>query len=538
MVLPMKKISLVVMEKEREESLKKLRSLGVVHLERKGVSSEQLTKLLDRKAKTEKALGILRLYAKDKKAAAFLKTLSGGNTGSCYSGDPEKLIREVLEYTDKKKYLSDRLANLGKERNRMAEWGEFDPKDISFLAEKGSLHLFLYKFLRKDFDNLPGDARYIVLGGDKHSIRLAVFDKELPGKNPFVPGEHSIKEIDSFFSDIHGELEDIERQLSVLSLSCGFAEKEYKNLLARIEFETARAGMDVLGDVPFESNIAWISGFIPEEDLGLLKKAAAKNDWALVSEDPEPEDMVPTKLRNNRFVNLINPLTDFLELVPAYHEPDISFWFLIFFTVFFGMIFGDAAYGAIFIIIAVIGIIRTAKKGVPQVLKLLLLLGTSNFIWGVLTCSWFGLNVEQLPVILEKISLPLISSVTAAKSAYDDGIVRQNLIIFCFTLALLQLSIGHIIVISRCRTLKLLADVGSICMLLGMYGVVLSLIASNEYRQIPLFRPCVYFLGGGFVLNFIFVNYDGSIGRSVIESFKNFISMFLGIANVFGDLMS
>ena len=528
----MKKVSLVVMEKEREESLRKLRRLGVVHLEKKTVSSEYLSQLLEHKAQTEKALGILKLYAADKKNKALHKTMAVRGKNA------ESLINQVLEYTDEKKKLGDRLLYLGKERSRLEEWGDFNPKDISYVADNARLKILLYKFIRKDMDNLPVEARYMVLGEDKYNVRLAVFDNELPGKTSFFPGDQSLKEIDSSISAVHVQLEDIEKQLALLSASCTPVEEELQNLLASIEFETAKAGMGVLGNLPPESNVAWLSGFIPQEDLGVLKSAAAQNSWALLSSEPEGDDPVPTKLKNNRLVNFLNPLTDFLELVPGYNEPDISGWFLFFFTIFFGMIFGDAAYGAIFMIIAIVGIIKTGKRGVPQTLKLLFLLGTSNFIWGVLTCTWLGLDTNLLPAILRNVSLPLISNVTSSMSDYGNGIVRQNLIIFCFSLALFQLSIGHIIGISRCRTLKILADVGSLCMLWGMYGIVLSLIASNEFRQIPLFMPCVYVLGAGFVINFTFANYDGSIGRSVLEGFKNFISMFLGIANVFGDLMS
>jgi len=181
---------------------------------------------------------------------------------------------------------------------------------------------------------------------------------------------------------------------------------------------------------------------------------------------------------------------------------------------------------------------RNLKKGVHPGLKLLLLLGCSNFVWGVLTCSWLGLEPGQIPVMLQQISLPQISNVTAAKSAYGEGIVRQNLMIFCFTLALLHLSIGHIIAIRQNRTLKILADIGAVAMLIGMYGFILSLIASNEYRKIPLFMPCLYLLAVGFILNTAFVNYEGSIGKSVLASLKNFISVILGVSNVFSDIMS
>jgi V/A-type H+-transporting ATPase subunit I len=203
------------------------------------------------------------------------------------------------------------------------------------------------------------------------------------------------------------------------------------------------------------------------------------------------------------------------------------------------MIFGDAGYGALLLLGSIAGIIKTAKKGVPPAFKLFLLLGLSNFVWGVLTCSWFGIeDVQSLPAALRNLSLPLISNVTAAQSPRDKGIVQQNLMIFCFSLALLQLSIGHILAIIRGRTLKALGDLGSIAMLAGMYCVVLSLIASNEYRRIPLFMSAVYVFAGGFFLNFLFANYEGSFGRSVLESLKNIISVILGIANVFSDIMS
>jgi V/A-type H+-transporting ATPase subunit I len=36
----------------------------------------------------------------------------------------------------------------------------------------------------------------------------------------------------------------------------------------------------------------------------------------------------------------------------------------------------------------------------------------------------------------------------------------------------------------------------------------------------------------------MFASYDGNLGRSIMESVKNIISMILGIANVFSDIMS
>jgi V/A-type H+-transporting ATPase subunit I len=529
-----------------------------VHLEKRNVSSEALTELLDRKMKLENALGLLRSFPADKKAPGGKnEVLPGADpefsrgtktaaapSDEAFSSDslneisPPDTVTRVLALGEGKKALQEQLLLNAKEQNRIEKWGDFDPQAFGELAEKG-LVLIPYELPDKVYGSLDAGVNRILLGRDKASAFVLVLDRELPGETPWVLPERSLSELRRRGAEMTDQAADIDRQLRALARREAALEAEQKVLLERIEFETARAGMEALEGVPAEFTVSWITGFVPQDELGVLKRAAAENGWALLAEDPGEEDNVPTKLKNNKIASLINPLTDFLEVVPGYREIDISGWFLFFFCIFFGMIFGDAGYGALILLAAITGIIKTAKKGVPPVLKLLLLLGISNFTWGVLTCSWFGMeDFDRLPPLLRNISLPLISNVTAAQSPRDQGIVQQNLMIFCFSLALLQLSIGHILAIIKGRTLKVLGDLGSIAMVAGMYCVVLALLASNEYRRIPLFMPAVYIFVGGFFLNFFFANYDGSFGRSVLESLKNIISVILGIANVFSDIMS
>jgi V/A-type H+-transporting ATPase subunit I len=527
MIVPMKKVSLVVLDKTRETSLEQLRELGVVHLEKKAVHSDTLAKLLERRARVETALGLLRAYAapKGKPAAA-----SGDP-----AGDP---AAQALALGDEKKNLQEQLAFQNKERSRIEKWGDFDPGAFGEFAEKGIV-LIPYELPLKVYESLPKDLPLIVLGKDKTAARFLAVGREIPGESPWVLPERSLCETEALIADIEKTLADTENRFRSLALRADALEAEQEQLRELIEFETAKAGLEPVEDFPAGLTVSWFSGFVPAGELGVLKRGAAENGWALLADDPGKDDLVPTKLKNNKFAELINPLTDFLEVVPGYNEVDISGWFLFFFCIFFGMIFGDAGYGSLLLLGSIAGIVKTAKKGVPAVLKLLFLLGLSNFTWGVLTCSWFGIqDLSALPDFLRTISLPLISNVTAARSPRDKSLVQQNLMIFCFSLALLQLSIGHILAIVKGRTLKALADIGSIAMLAGMYCVVLSLIASNEYRRIPLLMPAVYVLAGGFLLNFLFANYEGHFGRSVLESFKNIISVILGVANVFSDIMS
>jgi V/A-type H+-transporting ATPase subunit I len=543
MIVPMKKVTLVVMDKNREASLEKLRELGIIHLEGRNVSSDTLSGLLERKARVENALGMLLSYPTKKGSASVPVSPPASAVQDPFSSDsvnvPEApdLADQVLALAEERKNFQERLGGDIKERSRIEKWGDFDPAALKDLAEEG-ISLIPYELSRESYEALGDEVPVIVLFRDKSAVYCVAL-APIPGEIPLVLPSRSLSELDRRIAETRDALADIEGQMGALAYRKGNLDAELKRLVQDIEFEAARAGMDTVEDAPAEFTVSWITGFVPRDDVGLLKRAAAENSWALLSDDPGEEDLVPTKLKNNRLASLLNPLTEFLEVVPGYREVDISGWFLLFFCVFFGMIFGDAGYGALLVLGSAAGILKTLKKGVPSVLKLALLLGFSNFVWGALTCSWFGIeDLQMLPAFLRNLSLPLISNVTAAQSPQGKGLVQQNLMIFCFSLALLQLSIGHILAIIKGRTLKALGDLGSIAMVAGMYCIVLSLIASNEYRRIPLFMPAVYIFMGGFFLNFLFANYEGSFGRSVLESLKNIISVILGIANVFSDIMS
>ena len=58
-IVKMKKVSLVVLDREREEALEKLRDLGLVHIERIFAGSDKLSELNEKKALLERCSFIL-----------------------------------------------------------------------------------------------------------------------------------------------------------------------------------------------------------------------------------------------------------------------------------------------------------------------------------------------------------------------------------------------------------------------------------------------------------------------------------------------
>ncbi|MBR2884013.1 MAG: ATPase, partial [Clostridia bacterium] len=363
----------------------------------------------------------------------------------------------------------------------------------------------------------------------------------------------STAEIKKKLENLNNQLKVIDEKISSFAVFAESIKKAVKALEKEIEFETYSTGMtnENLSDVA----VSYFTGYVEEENLEKLKKTAAENSWGILVEEPTEEDNVPTKLKNNKFVSLIYPLTDFLGTVPGYFEYDISGWFLGFILIFFGIIFGDGGYGLLICAVTGILIAKTlaSKKKVPPAFLLIGLFGLSTIVWGTVTCTWFGLSAEQIPEWLQKLSVPVISNVYADRIWYpfwtngEAGLTTaQNLQIFCFSLALIQLTVAHIkVAVRNIKSMKVLGDIGSIMQLIGIFYVVLSFVVNAQVfpfglviSGIPVGTVALVLVVVGFVMSFVFSNYEGNIIKSVLSSLKNIVSVLLGVVNVFSDIVS
>lgn len=559
MIEPMKKVSVVLLNKEKEEALKALRKVGLVHLEKVEGSGEKLNAFKEQSANavlTESILGEIKLpKAKGKKASE----------PAISDADVISLCSDVVAKSERKKQLMEEISADTTELDRFAAWGSVNLNDFAYLSEK-RIQLKMYEIPAEKYSQIDEGIQTILVNNDKKSVRFMIInggegrpEKLLPEAFEVPLPRISTTELEEEIRRDEAEISKIEEFYTEKAVYIPSVVKFRKNLECDIEFENVNSGMSH-ENVESENELAWISGYVPTADLEEFKKACSENKWALAYDDPEDEDTeVPTKLRNNKFVSLIYPLTDFLGTVPGYHEFDISGWFLLFFTIFFAMIFGDGGYGLLVLAFALIMAIKNkaAKKPVGSLLGLIILVSCATVIWGAVTCTWFGIPVDKLPSWLTGLSIPWISS------AYEDtiwnvpwisdpsiGLTKsQNLQIFCFALALIQLSVAHIKAaannIKSGNGVKAIGDIGSLLQLIGMFWVVLAMVVNGQVfpmlgsiGSVPVGKIEVSLIAIGFVMSFVFANYEGSIGKSILESCKNIISVLLGVVNVFSDIVS
>lgn len=566
MIVQMKKVSLVLLSREKEAALKTLRKAGLVHLQNIEGKGEKFAALKNTSAKLGNAQAILTELKVDTKKMQ-VPTVS--------NEDVLKTADRVIALAERKKTLLDKISSSAVELERLAPWGIVNPADLEYLSSK-DIHLSLYEIPGDKYRLIGEDVKTLLVNTSKSGKRFLLLSDTAEGRSERPAGlppeayqvvlpEKSSEEIAKDIEQAKDEISKIEAELVQTVVYIKPMADYDKSLQKDIEFEAVYSGMEKDAEEN-NTSLSWLTGFVPVDSVGAIKKTASENNWALLCEDPTEEDPVPTKLKNNKLVSLIYPLTDFLDVTPGYNEFDISSWFLLFFCVFFAMIFGDTGYGAL---IALIGLLLMgkAKKGAKSLPALVTLLGVSTMVWGVLTCSWFGMDTAMLPPVLVDISSGLfskakISSLQGLDIGTAEDLANKNQQIFCFVLALIQLSIAHLTCFfanAKKGNLKAVGDFGSLLQLWGTFYVVMSMVvADGVFYTFPLlptadgapvrlfgwmapnYFPLIALgvLGFGFLLNFCFSNYEGSLGKSILESLKNIISVLLGIVNVFSDIVS
>ncbi|MBQ5433170.1 MAG: ATPase, partial [Treponema sp.] len=399
-IVQMKKVSLVVLNSHRKESLKKLRKMGLLHLETVQGKGPVLALYKENSAAADKAISIIDEIKLPKKQLPVQVKLSK-------EGAIEK-AKEIVSLNDKKKSLLDKISQDIIELERLSSWGSVDPDDFAYLAEKG---IFLYMFeIPLDKYSLVGkESKTILVNSVNKTARFLLLSEtevtdrpaDLPPEAYSVPvPDRSTDKIAADIAEAKARIAQIESELT--------EDKKYRAILADlknslatdIEFENVYSGMerdesvkaeeakdslepmtveDALAQAKAEeeesgNSLAWVTGYVPVDSMDKFESECRANEWAYAVSDPAEEDFVPTKLHNNKLVSLIYPLTDFLDVTPGYHEYDISGWFLMFFCIFFAMIFADAGYG---FLIALLGLLLyfKSKKGSRSLPVLVVLLG-------------------------------------------------------------------------------------------------------------------------------------------------------------------
>ncbi|MFO7849135.1 MAG: V-type ATP synthase subunit I [Spirochaetia bacterium] len=533
MIAKMQKVFLVSLEESRRETLEALKKLGVMHLEEYRGQSEKVDELQKARAQIDRSIYIL---PPDIEGFSSEKPTLSEKTVD----DALEIAKRLEQQNEELKGRLDAVEKLNREEERIAPLGEFDPSEIKLLAEKG-VHLSLYSLGKEERESFPSDltcfevfrskTRSIFAVVKQHHTNTAEADSGESGYEEFPVPEKSLRQLREERETHLSEIEKIRKEIRSLGAYLHILKKALDLLDEQIEFEEVRAGLAE----DEEGQLVYLSGYVPEKKVKALKEKASVNGWALIIKDPEPDENPPTLIENPPAVKIIKPVFDFLGTIPGYREYDISFLFLLFLTVFFAMIIGDAGYGFLFLGTTVYSAVKQKKKNgsVPDIHRLLILMGGATIVWGVLSGTWFGSRtLAEAPFL----SMFVLEPIASFGSDMSSEVIRH----LCFVIGTIQISIAHIMnflkEIRQSPKVRAIAQLGWLSMVLGLYYVVLFLVLGAEQYPIPQFSLYMVFIGLAVV--FVFSEQEGHFIKGVLKGIANFLPKFLDSISAFSDIIS
>ena len=133
-----------------------------------------------------------------------------------------------------------------------------------------------------------------------------------------------------------------------------------------------------------------------------------------------------------------------IAVVPGYKELDVSAVFLIFLSIFFAFIIGDAGYGLLFLLGTLFAKFKYKSPKIKCGLNLMLVMSSCTVILGILTGNYFGIPIENLPKYLQLITNPFLTGWEDNLSVWNKKIATNNIMFVCFSIGLIHLSIARI----------------------------------------------------------------------------------------------
>ncbi len=521
MIEKMKKVFVVSSASRKEQMLEQLMELGVLHVAEKKSADRAI---LDRFAALSKTAALLKEYSvKGQKPAELL---SDAQFGEKYAQ-----IRAVAE--KRSALLAERSAATA-EVDRLAAWGDFSPEHIKELKSDG-LDFHFYRIGKNELEAISADEniKFIRLADvDKMAVVavLGSLPMEISALELAVP-EKGLSELKACISDCDAKIAECDEELKKASVY----ENSFSRQMQKIQEEADYSSVDATAES--DEDLVWISGYMPEADLERLAAFAKENGAAWAADDPaEDDDKVPTKVRYSKVSKIIKPLFDILGILPGYHEQDVSLWFLIFFTIFTAMIIGDAAYGFLFLIVAVVFTIKTKK--VSNAIFLVYVLSVATIIWGAITGTWFGSEAAMNVPFLRSLVIPSFANypeyfgVTA--SAQQNTIMK-----FSFTLGVIQIALGCLLSVRKKiseKNLSFIADIGWLFAACAMYMLSLFLVIGQKIDVKPVFIVII----AAFVIVVLFGGMEPgkSFGQGLKAGLGNAFTVFLDTISCFGNVMS
>ena len=385
MILKMRRYSFLIYHKQYTDFLEKIRDLGVLHvIEKTNVASENESLI-------EKMQFSARIKNTIKQLEKFIPKDTKINEEIPQNASPE-ILYQVENLLAAKEQLENKHSQVVKECERMEVWGAFDYNRLAELKNAGFVIGF-YSCSLRNFDQ-EWEVKYNAFEIETVASTVYFVTVTQPGEKIDIDAD-IVKLAPKSAEQLSEEAAEILTQIAEKAELLTKLAVENLNELKGIEirnFDNIAYDKVVLStERHADDRVMVLEGWCPEESEASLLEYLETSGVYFENSVPTEEDKIPIKLKNNGFAKLFEPIGEMYDL-PNYHELDLTPFFAPFYMLFFGLCLGDAAYGLLFLIIAIILRFK-AKPSLKPLLNLVIWLGSSTVIMGFISGTFLGFSL-------------------------------------------------------------------------------------------------------------------------------------------------
>jgi V/A-type H+-transporting ATPase subunit I len=526
----MYKYAFLVYHSAYKDFLKDIRKIGVVHINTKNDEpTSEMQELFRHLNEVDKAAKKLDMIEPEK-----AETKPDFKSG-------EEVFDRLKTMEKEMEHNHHQVMQLEKEKKQLQPWGDFNWKKVLDLEEQGVHIRFMSCPIRK-YDPAWEEEFYIKVVGDLEGYRYFVkiektesgiqqngFD-EVSGADELILPDRSLSEVKAEINKLQNEADALTHELHQIAFYCKPLLRKYLEELQQ-ELSEQNALLQTTEEV--EGKVKLLEGWVPETKKADLDAYLEENQILYTADKPEEEDKVPILLKNNRFARLYEIIGQLYEL-PNHKELDLVPFFAPFYMMFFGFSLGDAGYGLV--IIAAAQFMKKKMPNLKPVMVLAQFLGLATVIFGILTGTFFGIDLINSDIPwLEDFKQYMISTDKLFNLAIILGVIQ---ILFGMVLKVIN--------ISRVRGFRYsLSTIGWLILLVGLgsvYGLKTAEMVSPQVAGIA--QTAVLAVAGVLILLLnhpkrnVFINFGAglwdvySMATSLLGDILSYIRLFaLGVSS-------
>ena len=340
------------------------------------------------------------------------------NNYSLPTDDERKQITKLISsYRDLQQKIQDENNNNEKINDAYTEAMAFSNLQVSYseLEHLSFLSLKLGKIAEEDFDSLKnaleGTAVVIPLGNVKSHILVASSKKNRFALDAELKKVHFVEMTvpqdfrgvpESVLDGLKAKKIESENQLEELKLEKSNFAETHKEILTHLICSLAIAVQieNVKQNLEATELVYRITGWIPAKECeSYMKDLDNLTESRIAIRAYEPfevpailsgKEEVPVKLTHGKFVHSFERMI-FSYGSPVYGTIDPTPWVALFFTLLFGIMFGDCGQGLILLLMGILMSKKVLNMGKwNQFSPIFMAVGISSSIMGLLTGEFFG----------------------------------------------------------------------------------------------------------------------------------------------------